>query len=217
MAGGACGPGRVGGLWAPGLYPPDVDVAVLEVRQSLPVSSSKALWAPLCGLGGFSWRAELVWLIRASCVEVNVCLERDFKPLREGPSSDLAGQTGRCEELRRDGGCQNPPADAGMLEMGDSGAEAASCVFEMCRGFPVGQVKWEKCSRLPFSAGGGRMEPWQWLPAAERVPPGCCGAVMVLVCVSSSSPAPGRALGSPSLLLQDSKNLCHLPKRNTRC
>lgn len=56
------------------------------------------------------------------------------------------------------------------------------------------------------------MEPWQWLAAAERVPPGCCGAVMVLVYVSRSSPAPGCALESPFLLLEDSKNLWHPPK-----
>lgn len=43
-----------------------------------------------------------------------------------------------------------------MLGMGDSGAEAASCVFETHRGLPVNQVEWEKFSCLPFSAGGGQ-------------------------------------------------------------
>lgn len=60
------------------------------------------------------------------------------------------------------------PAETGMLGMGDSRAETASCVFEMCGSFPVGQVKWEKFSCLPFSAGGGRMKPWHSLPAAEQ-------------------------------------------------
>ena len=62
------------------------------------------------------------------------------------------------------------PADAGM---GDSGAEAARCAFEMCRGVPGGQVKRRERSCLPFSAGGGRVQPWQSLAAAEQGV-GCC-------------------------------------------
>lgn len=51
-------------------------------------------------------------------------------------------------------------------------------------------MKWEKFSCLPFSAGGGRIQPWRSLPAAEQgtgrsvakltaVLCSCCAAVSV--------------------------------------
>lgn len=41
-----------GELWAPGLCPPDMDVAVLEVRQSLPVKPCGLLSVGLVGFPG---------------------------------------------------------------------------------------------------------------------------------------------------------------------
>lgn len=72
-----------------------------------------------------------------------------------------------CKELCRIGSHQNS-----LLKPGCWGWAIAElrqpAVFEMCRGFLVGQVKWEKFSCLPFSAGGGRIQTWHSLPAAER-------------------------------------------------